>query len=442
LSESDIGRIGHLVLAAARGHDLQRDACSSSDTDTANGICRLTMPHGAATIRYQGKRGAVWRIKYRDAAGTQIQETLGREPQWNERRARQELGKRLANIEAGFRKPRRITFASFAARFRDEYLPGRKLKRTTLENYDYILNAHLLPFFGELALNTIDEQPELIDRYIALKAKRLAPKTIHNHLLLLNVIFRRAAIWRLMRSNPIESVDRPRLQNLEMNVLTELEVQQLRHAFDELALAARERERFWWLLANTLVLVALGTGLRRGELLGLRWRDVDLTEATVTVRSAYVRGEFTTPKSRASRRVLEIGTRTLNALDQHRLRSAFRSADDLVFAHPEKGTPLDPAKLARKYLRPALAHAGITKPFRPFHDLRHTSLTHVAAAGNPQIYVQARAGHSQAAITERYMHAAQVAFPGAAERSEDRIFGLPSAPELAAGLARSAARRS
>jgi len=79
--------------------------------------------------------------------------------------------------------------------------------------------------------------------------------------------------------------------------------------------------------------------------------------------------------------------------------------------------------LAKRYLRPALARAGIGRPFRPFHDLRHTSLTHAAAAGNPQIYVQARAGHSQGSITERYMHAAQVLFPGAAERSEARMFG-------------------
>jgi hypothetical protein len=98
-------------------------------------------------------------------------------------------------------------------------------------------------------------------------------------------------------------------------------------------------------------------------------------------------------------------------------------SNDLVFCHPTKGTPLEASSLATRYLKPALARAGIEKPFRPFHDLRHTSLTHAAAAGNPQIYVQARAGHSQSAITERYMHAAQVLFPGAAERSEARMFG-------------------
>ncbi len=94
-----------------------------------------------------------------------------------------------------------------------------------------------------------------------------------------------------------------------------------------------------------------------------------------------------------------------------------------MFCHPTKGTSLDPSKLSKVYLRPALQKAGITKPFRPFHDLRHTALTHDAAAGNPAVYVQMKAGHSQAAITERYIHASQVMFPGAAQQGEDRLFG-------------------
>ena len=84
---------------------------------------------------------------------------------------------------------------------------------------------------------------------------------------------------------------------------------------------------------------------------------------------------------------------------------------------------LDPSKLGRRYLRPALTRAGAPPSFRVFHDLRHTALTHEAAAGNPLTYIQHRAGHSQAAITERYIHAAQVLFPGAAARGEARLFG-------------------
>ena len=163
--------------------------------------------------------------------------------------------------------------------------------------------------------------------------------------------------------------------------------------------------------------------MRRGELVGLRWRAVNLLEAKIEIRETYVRGRFTTPKSKASRRVLELGPRTLAILEKQWSRAAYRSDDDLVFGHPTKGTPVDTSRLATRYLKPALARAGIEKPFRPFHDLRHTSLTHAAAAGNPQIYVQARAGHSQGSITERYMHAAQVLFPGAAEKSEARMFG-------------------
>jgi integrase len=72
-----------------------------------------------------------------------------------------------------------------------------------------------------------------------------------------------------------------------------------------------------------------------------------------------------------------------------------------------------------------IGRATSERPFRPWHDLRHTALTHEAAAGNPAVYVQLKAGHSQGSITERYVHAAQVVFPGAAARGEDRIFGSP-----------------
>ena len=73
-------------------------------------------------------------------------------------------------------------------------------------------------------------------------------------------------------------------------------------------------------------------------------------------------------------------------------------------------------------MRKGIAKAGIERPIRPWHEMRHTSLTHDAAAGNPAVYVQGRAGHAQASMTERYVHAAQVAFPGAAEKAEARLF--------------------
>ena len=387
------------------------------------------MPRGAAVVRYVGKRGPVWRIKYRDAAGKQVLETLGPEPPWTDRRAQRELGKRLAAVDDGFRKPQRMAFAEFADRFAREYLPGRNLKPTTVENYDYMLRRHLLPYFGTLELADLDAQPELVDAYIAVKTQSgLSPKTIQNHLLLLNVMFRRATVWRLIRTNPIASIDRPSLTQPEMSVLSEAEIARLANAYRELADEAADEDRPWWQLAEAIVLTALGTALRRGELIGLRWRSVNLLESKIEVREAFVRGQFTTPKSKASRRVIEIGPRTLAVLEGRWRQTAYNADEDLVFGHPAKGTPVDTTKLARRYLKPALKRAGIEKQFRPFHDLRHTSLTHAAAAGNPQIYVQARAGHSQGSVTERYMHAAQVIFPGAAEKSEERMFGLTIDP--------------
>jgi integrase len=121
---------------------------------------------------------------------------------------------------------------------------------------------------------------------------------------------------------------------------------------------------------------------------------------------------------------MEIGPRTARVLDEVWQSSLYRADESLVFCHPALGTPLDPTKLSRDYMRPALKAAGISKPFRPWHDLRHTARTHEAAAGNPQAYVQLKAGHSQGSITERYIHAAQVMFPGAAEKAEARMFGV------------------
>jgi integrase len=383
------------------------------------------MPSGAAAIRRPGKHGTAWAIKWCDVDGRQCWETLGREPEWSEAKAQRELGKRLQAVERDrWRKPERVTFSAFADRFEADYLPGRNLKPSTLYDYLLILRVHLRPYFGHLALAAIE--PADLDGYIADKTGQLSPKTISNHLGLLRVMFKVARRWRLVQRSPVDEVEAPRLEPPEMNVLSEVEIARLLAAYGELEGEAEESaDAEWFRLTRRMVEVALATALRRGELLALRWADVELLDGRLTVRQAYVRGSFGTPKSRASRRTLELGPRAVGVLGEVYEESRYRAEESLVFCHPALGTPLDPSKLARDYMRPALARAGITKPFRPWHDLRHTSLTHEAAAGNPQAYVQLKAGHSQGTITERYIHAAQVLFPGAASRGEERMFGEP-----------------
>jgi integrase len=376
-------------------------------------------------IRREGVRGAVLYAKYRDADGRQVKRRLGREADgWSETKAQRELGKLLDAVEKGWRKPERTTFAEFVRRFEDEYLPGRNLKRSTLLAYRIDLANHLVPFLGADELAKLAGQPQRIDAYIAAKtAEGLSPKTIANHLIELNVVFKVAQRWRLIDANPMRLVDRPRVEAPEMNVLSEGEIAALLIAYRELEVDADPEEAVWWRLARRIVTVALGTTCRRGELLGLAWRDVALFDAKLTVRQALVRGQLDTPKSRAARRTMEVGPRVLAALEDQWAESRYRSDESLVFCHPALGSPIDASKFTRCYLRPALKKAGVTKPFRPWHDLRHTAITHEAAAGNPAVYVQMRAGHSQGSITERYIHAAQVLFPGAAAKGEERIFG-------------------
>jgi integrase len=389
-----------------------------------SGVATRNEPKWGRVWRYEGQRGVSWRIRYRDASGRRILETLGKEPAWNRKRAETELRRRLVDVERdGYRKPERILFADFAQQWLREYLPGRGLKLTTLDGYRQTLTKHLLPHFGQLPLHQLEQQPELIDRYITQKMREgLAPKTVTNHLLLLQVMLKRAVRWRLIQRNPVTDSERPRLRQPELNVLTETEIARLWHAYNDLEDHAASDEQPWWQLARTLTFVALGTALRRGELLALRWRDIQLLEGHLHVREALVKGRFTTPKSHSSRRLIELGPQTRQLLADHWQASAYQADDELVFCHPDKGTALDPSRLAREHLKPALTHAKITKPFRPFHDLRHTALTHEAAAGNPMAYLQQKAGHSQSAITERYIHAAQIHFPGAAARGETRLF--------------------
>lgn len=205
---------------------------------------------------------------------------------------------------------------------------------------------------------------------------------------MLNALYRAALRRRppLATHNPAKAVDRPREPRRHWRILTPAEVGRVEQALRNLAAEAEEpRERAWREQARIVFLVVYGVGLRRGEVLGLHWRDVNLADPdgpTLRVRETWVRGAADTPKSEAGERTIALDGKIAAELFDHRARTAYAGDDERVFPHPEKGTPLDPKRYAATF-RLALARAEVGGRVRPFHDGRHSSITNAAAAGLP-----------------------------------------------------------
>ena len=132
------------------------------------------------------------------------------------------------------------------------------------------------------------------------------------------------------------------------------------------------------------------TGMRQGELLALRWMDVDWMAHRVRVRRNFVRGKFGTPKSKRSSRSIPLADEVARELELLFQRSSYQSDEDLVFAHPRTGKPMDRSRLLKRF-KSALKRGGVREA--RFHDLRHTFGTRMAAAGVPMRTIQEWMGH-------------------------------------------------
>ena len=280
--------------------------------------------------------------------------------------AGEELGRRL--VVRGRKKSHRMTIASD-------------------------LRNHIAPFFGERDLARID--PQDIERYIAVKLKTLAPKTVRNHLNTMHSIFELGLRRHWCQGNPVKLADRPVIKKTETRIkfLNREELEQL--------LAVPYPADAFGRIERALYLTAAMTGLRQGELLGLRWRDVDLQARRVRVVSPYVRGEFNDPKSEGSGRSVPLGNRVVDALTELRAQSAYPHEQELVFCHPESGNPLDRSKLVRRF-KYALERADVRRI--TFHELRHSFGTRMAAEGVPLRTLQHWMGHADAKTTQIYAH--------------------------------------
>lgn len=264
-------------------------------------------------------------------------------------------------------------------------------KPTTLSTYRSLLRTHLRRLTPE-HLDRVQRRD--VERLITImRADGTGPKTTRNAITLLSSIFDLGKRNGWCAENPCAGVDLPTLNdNTDIRFLDHEELEALLRAIDPSQEPFASTDR-------ALFLIAAMTGLRQGELLALRWRDVDWPASRLRVRQNYVRGHWGTPKSKRGSRSVPMADRVGTALETQFQSSAYQGDDDLVFCHPESGNVLDHSQLVRRFKK-ALKAAGV-RPVR-FNDLRHTFGTRMAASGVPLRTLQEWMGHRDIKTTQIY----------------------------------------
>jgi integrase len=244
--------------------------------------------------------------------------------------------------------------------------------------------------------------PQQLQRLYAERLKAgLSPTTVHHLHAVLHKALDQAVRWNLVSRNVGDLVDPPRIARHEMATLSPEQARAL--------LAAADGNRL-----EALYVLALTTGLREGELLGLKWKNIDFDGSALEVRGSLQRVQaglvVAEPKTPKSRRRVGLTSAALTALRRHkvvqaaerlRLGSAWRNSE-MVFTD-EAGAPIDATKFLRNSFAPLLQAAGL-HPMR-FHDLRHTAATLLLGRGIHPKIVSEMLGHSQVAITlDLYSH--------------------------------------
>jgi len=263
--------------------------------------------------------------------------------------AERELRRRI-EAEVIVASGRRLTVREAGEAYIEHLEQVMERKRTTIQDYRGYLRRHLAPFFGERPVIKIDRA--LVEAYLKKKKRDgLSSKTVQNQLNFLHGIFGFSIKRGWATSNPVALVDRPkapRSAHRRIRFLQPEELEALLRAVPGDDLGRVERP---------LYLAAAMTGLRQGELLGLRWVDIDWLASRVRVAESYTRGAFDSPKSHRGRSV-PMADRLAAELERHFQRSSWCRDDDLVFAHPATGHVLDASKV-RKRFRAALARGEL-----------------------------------------------------------------------------------
>lgn len=295
-----------------------------------------------------------------------------------------------------------------------------ELAITAWTNYGDVLRTYVLPYIGSVRL--ADLSPMDIKRWhgdlldhgrrdgtpLAVNSVKLAHRVLHRALA-------DGVRWNVLPSNPASAVRVPKGEHKEMSVWTSEEARRFLDSLEQ------DRLRGLWALA-------LHTGMRRGELAGLRWNDVDLEEATLTVSQQRTTAGSKTvtmaPKARSQRQLL-LADPTVSSLREHLDRQASERfsggvawvESGYVFVD-ESGEPLLPQRITKMFAA-AIARADV--PTIRLHDVRHTMATNALAVGVHPKVVQEQLGHSTIAVTmDTYSHVPQAV----RRESAGRIAGL------------------
>lgn len=310
---------------------------------------------------------------------------------------------------------RRVTVEQWLTRWLKD--GGPSLRPTTREHYEAHCRLHLIPTLGRIALDRLTPS----DVRALLNAKievGLSPRSVHHLRAVLRNALHAAERDGLVYRNVAALAEPPHVPHVEMRTLTPDEVRTF-----QAAIAGTDDE--------ALYITTLSLGLRQGEVLGLRWSDVDLDGRSLRVSQALQRIDrrfvFVEPKSKTSRRSVRLSTSVVELLrghraqqNQERLRLGPKWLDlDLVFCGPH-GEPLEGTRVTKRF-QAILKAAGL--PRLRFHDLRHSSASLLLAQGTPARVVMQRLGHSSISLTlGTYSHVIPELEDQAAD-AMDRVLG-------------------
>jgi len=298
----------------------------------------------------------------------------------------------LHQRDTGIDQPGKIAVGEFLERWLEDYAKPNTAPRT-YERYRQLVRLHLIPALGALPLGKL--RPAHIQAAYARVLAARSPQTVlHCHRVLKEALGH-AVKWQLLARNPADAVDPPRPARYEIPAIGPDALRRLLAQDSPYA---------------ALIHLAASTGLRQGELLGLRWQDVDLERGVVHVRQSLQRVNgsltFRTPKTHHSRRAVALGPSVVETLRRHRLQRLQEHLSlghdlGLVFATP-LGTPIDPSNFRRAWQRIVRsANVGHVR----FHDLRHAHASLLLAQGVHPKIVSERLGHSSIGITlDTYSH--------------------------------------